>query len=1435
MHTEPPPVPLVRNFLPIPDTLDPAGEQVDLSIFGVSSAVTWNELDEQFRVVILADAGAGKTHEMKGRAAYLRGAGRYSFFLRIEDLNDGVSQAFEIGTTEEYRRWRNSSDDAWFFLDSVDEAKLDSPRAFEKAVCRFAAEIHGAKHRAHVILSSRPYAWAAKSDRALVEEVLPCAAPATASVSVAAEPDTEMSTPRNGEEDSSTWRIYKLAPLRADDVRDFAKARNVPEIAALLVAIARADLWSMAERPFDLGDIFERWVPGEPLGSRLDILQHGIRKRLREIDETRSDRQPLNLEQALAGARRLAAAVVLTKQAGIRIPDGLRNELGVDASAVLAEWQAPNVKALLGRAVFNDAIYGAVRFRHREVRELLAAEWLHERIQTGERRAVEALIFREQYGELVIVPTLRPVLPWLILFDAPIRARALGLSPEIAAEGGDTARLPLTERRLLLTQIVERIGTESEDRAAHHNEGIARIAQHDLAEEAYALIEKHAASDDAIFFLGRFVWQGELHNCTPLLLPIAISSGRGIYARIAAARAVLTVGSADERIELWSGLLTGDAKLDRRLLAELLSADTIDDDIVPKLMIALDRLPPRERFEATGLRQTLHALVDRLSHAQLTDLVHGLDEFLGREPHIERAECAVSQANAWLLGTALHAVERLVGARSVRAFDSAVFSILTKVPAVRHWSETEDDYKTKLAELVPAWPEFNDQLYWTDVARARAAKALTGERVTDDWPAAWVGPFWKFDEIAFDRLIGYVAERPLLDDRLVALTRAFITYREAGRPRRWRDRLHASTHGEEELSAALARLMRPPPSELHRKWAKQSRDMKRRRKMRDQRTAQNRRRFVNRLKANPDIVRHPPGLKAGEFSNDQHWLMGIVEGEGLRTNRTQGADWQELIKEFGIDVATAYRDAAIAHWRHYVPVIRSQGGNTGSTPYSLIFAMAGMEIERRETPDFPNSWTENEARHALLYAGWELNGFPRWLEPVFQAFPKIAFDAIWTEIAWELENSPAEAPLHYMLHDIVYYAPWMHAIIAPKLLEWLRSNDAPNVDVQRHSLHILISGGTSANDIEALSRARIPTAPQDQVAAWFTAWVDGAPATGIPALAAWLDSFSDANEGSRNAQIFVASLQGGRGRSTDPKLGAFRTAEFLKELYVLMHRYIRSEDDIERAGKGVYSPQLRDDAQDGRNHLFNQLAEIPGKATYTMLLQLAEDHPAEKYRSWMGIRARQRAISDADLEPWTAEQVYEFSSEAERTPSTPRQLFELACARLLDCKDWLERGNDSPAETYRRVERETEMRNLVAGWLNQQARSRYTTAQEPEYANAQRSDFWIQAPGVATAVPIELKLVDKGWSGPDLCERLRNQLIGDYLRERRATEGIMLLVWQGREPDRRWQIGDQRVPFADLASALRRYWDSIAPRYPQVNSIEIIGVDLTLRAEQSSS
>ena len=92
-----------------------------------------------------------------------------------------------------------------------------------------------------------------------------------------------------------------------------------------------------------------------------------------------------------------------------------------------------------------------------------------------------------------------------------------------------------------------------------------------------------------------------------------------------------------------------------------------------------------------------------------------------------------------------------------------------------------------------------------------------------------------------------------------------------------------------------------------------------------------------------------------------------------------------------------------------------------------------------------------------------------------------------------------------------------------------------------------------------------------------------------------------------------------------------------------MHRFIRVAEDVERAGKGVYSPTLRDNAQDTRNTLFNMLVDVPGPEAYAAIKALEAEHPEPGYRRWMAVRARERATMDADEPAWTAEQVRAFA------------------------------------------------------------------------------------------------------------------------------------------------------------------------------------------------
>lgn len=438
-------VQVIRRFVPASPHL---GEWEFLSSVPGGKPQGWHEIEGLHRVLILADPGAGKTFEALARARRIVERGDRAFFVRIEAIDADFENAFEVGTATDFAAWLASDEQAWFFLDSVDEAQLETPRALENAIRLFSERIAGALQRAHIFITSREDAWQALSDRTLVDQYLPFFAPEDA-----------------GEDEeggkAQPLKLFRLAGLSLDQIKLFAAHYGVSDINGFVAALERANLMPLAERPFDLKALIRKWQTDHALGGRLEVLQRMIALLLAPLSAPGASPR-LDAATALGGARALAAAATLTGKSTISLPGGGKGADRIDPAHVLPGWSDAERDALLRSGVFDDIVYASVRFRHREIRELLAAEWANALLATTKgRERVEALFFRTKYGEEVLVQRLRPVLAWLLLFDAGIRDRALAIEPEIASEGGDPSRLPLDVRQRMLASIVERIAAEA--------------------------------------------------------------------------------------------------------------------------------------------------------------------------------------------------------------------------------------------------------------------------------------------------------------------------------------------------------------------------------------------------------------------------------------------------------------------------------------------------------------------------------------------------------------------------------------------------------------------------------------------------------------------------------------------------------------------------------------------------------------------------------------------------------------------------------------------------------------------------------------------------------------------------------------------------------------------------------------------------------------
>jgi hypothetical protein len=995
-------------------------------------------------------------------------------------------------------------------------------------------------------------------------------------------------------------------------------------------------------------------------------------------------------------------------------------------------------------------------------------------------------------------------------------------------------------RQQILSDIVQRIASGEEVRSAQDRSSLIRIATQDLANDTLQLINEHLNNDNAIYFLGRLVWQGKMSNCVEPLLSIALDSSRVLYARRSSTLAVMACGCDAQKSHLWQTLNEQEGEIPHEM-AEVLIREAVPEN-VDQVLYSLRKLRIPQQTNSFLLDKTLHDYIERLADSKnlnkLNQLISGLNEYLEQQPFIQDRECEVSNQYFWLIDYALHAVEKLILlGTDAEYLNKDVLAILFNGTAREFLpGDNTESYSESLKSLIPNYADLNDALYWYSIERVRSARTEVGKALSEDWFVAGGEHYWAFDTNSFSRLNNYIVNRTLQDDKLIALRRAFIVYAQADRPSELLSSLQEAVAANQPLREELELLLNPSIPENVRQYQIYNQERTVRLEQTRLQKEQERTNWITDVRANPDRLHNFHGMNKGEITNDIGLLM--VE---LRKTQSAGsfcdyANWELLIPEFGEPVALAYRTAAMSHWRKCLPELRSEGDPARDHTFYLSFAMAGLEIEAAETESFPNNLMEPDVRHALRYITWHSNGLPRWLEQLHRVYPDLVKEAVLKELVWELENAKPETPMHYILSPLVYHGRWLHGALAPDLLQWVAANPTALGNNRNHCLQILVNGGIEPARLATVASQQIAQA-NDQVnlPGWYALLVDCEPTTGIPQVQQWLENLSEA-DAIEAAQLFIVELMGKwQNREGKPYFMLFHTAYHLKTLYLMMHQYIRVEDDTVRINGLECSIGLRDYAQSARNMLFDLLSKIPGKSSYTAITELIEEHPVPAYQNHFKSLAYRRAEEDSDIEAWSVEQLIEFEQSLSITPETHRQLFELVVHRLDDLKSWLERGNDSPWQTWQLVERETNMRTLIAGWLSSGQYLQFTIAQEAELANAQRPDFWVQCPKVDSPVPIELKLLEK-WRGPQLCERLRNQLVGDYLRESSARFGVMLLVWRGTDQAQgSWEINGSRVELKELANALKLYWNSIADEYPDVDDIAVIVIDLTMRSQVSDS
>ena len=1401
---------LKRRFRDLRDTELAQGEFEDpgvlasLDEWGLGPTFGWDELLEHARVVLLAEAGAGKSREMNEQAKRLETEGRYAFAVPMESL-DSESLTCLLGPSagEKFEAWKSDGNEpGWFFLDAVDELKLTNGK-LERALRRFSRDITGHLGRARVFVSCRPSDWRPSLDLTMVQSWLPVQD--EVGEVVALEPEQvfmaaiqrESAEPvqfrhrQQSEPRENAIRTVAMLAMKSGQITAFAKHRGINDVGAFLEEIERENAWDFARRPLDLADLVAHWRKSGRLGTREEQHETNATTKLRD-DPDRPDRNVLSDVDARIGAETLALGLALTRTRTIGSPERSVDEPPTEgvlhADALLPGWTEAQRQSLLRRALFDPATYGRIRFHHRSVQEYLAACRLRRLCDKGMSGSeLFRLLFAEVHGVDVVRPSMSAIAAWLALWDPEVRGELLRREPEVLLLFGDPSALELEARARLLRTFVAAYGHGGWRDLEIPIEGVRRISHPELADVVRECWENGSSNVDVRRLLIEMIWQGRIDRCADLARHAALDADCDHHCRISAVRALLACDHDETVRECASAMLTDAASWPDEVVCHV-APDLFPQIISAEELVMLMEARPEDANTSLGFNwistQIAKSIEPRSQPAVL--LREKMADLIVRARQGE-AEPYVARSTFGYLAPALAVLcERqlsdLAGKPASSLIDACVIASRFGAGVI-----DPDNSVGKLRERIQTEMSMRSVAFWAEQAFMDEL-APTG----DDSK--------RFYRTAHDNLIGSLteADRPWLqtgladksrpERRPVALHFLIGAWFRRGRICAELDELRELVKDDAGLLQALSDETTPPPrdDERQKKFEESEREHER---WKSAHAAQEEKRLEEWRKWREWLVDNldeafSAEKVSGTLSNIHLWLRQAEQDHGHYNNWNKEA----LEQAFGPEAAERAEAAFRAFWRIKPPMLWSTRpvGERNRTPQHWIMGLVGVSAESADS-EWARNLTPHDARTAAAYATVELNGFAPFIVDLAETHPLEVERIIGCEVSAELAAGGEFEHLP-TLQNLGYADIKLKRLVVPRLLAELETvPDAFSAENAPKWLHHVerilrvLTATESKEDREAIARECLRRFEADEGGPLALMCLRGLfqfdPHCGAKTLIGSLGDGSDAEVSKRAVKTF-ASLFGGHAPLVPEVPDPAECAQVFGELVRSAYAFVRREDDL--VHKGMYSPDMRDDAQTARNVLLSRLLETPGPEARCVVLELACEEDFAHFPDRLRILVRRKAADEGELEPFDPADVVALDEKLEAPARNADGLFSVMLDRLEGLAHDLRHHEFSDRKTVQAITQESEMRRTFAMRLEAKANGVYKVAQEEEVADQKRTDIRLLAAKGSYKTVIEIKISDKRWTLKDLESALADQLVGQYLRHNDCKSGCLLLTHGGK-------------------------------------------------------
>lgn len=1444
-------VDLDRLFVPLKRDADAALEWGPSWGLKYGGWLDWSGVLQHWRVALLAEALSGKTKELEHRAVALRREGKLAFFLRIEDLaDDRFEGSLDDDDKAAFHSWAAAdAGEAWFFLDSVDEARLNGKKLATALRNVRAALSTDNLNRAHIIVSCRVSDWRGKADRESLQKELPYAPQAEPSSAIT-DPDEILLSPMFDRTSRSTGPkkpqtapnpsellVVQLAPLNHEQQARMATAASVANVPEFMQAVRLSGLETMSERPGDLIDLIGYWRDHGKFGSLAEMTEEGVKRKLREEDIYRPEAGTLSPERARQGAERLAAALILAKTFTIKAPgqdaDPTLAKGALESRDVLPDWDQGSINALLRTGLFAPGTYGRIRFHHRSTQEYLAACWLRWLTQWNNCPIAEvhALLFVEPYGVPTVVPTLRAVAAWLSLWLPSVRDQVIDREPASLILHGDPKSLPLDIRERLLG-----VYATLDARGDLNVERIDFRAAWMFSSPSLARAVRRAwqANDRREFrmHLLEFIEEGRIKECVDLAREIALDSSENQWHRLTAARALLACDDPKGLSDLARVVRAAPDRLGARLapqLASLLYPAYLSTD---DLLDLVDRSESPEPYQSEGFNyqlSSLHALAPTRDAQRQFAL--GIADLVLKSPHIEDSEISSRHIE---LGRGLAALAKAeLDRRAIGDVDDGLIRLLMATERARGVHDNGDE-PSALAARVQRDKALNRQLMWADAQTDRRGRP----RETPPVHIWQVGPLtgfvlWRTDISDLEWLKEDARRMPEEFERRIAFSAILSALHRADLGESRCEFLDQLAAGDSALEADLADYRKPAPVDP---YAADAAARKERAAKETQEAKKSWTDFRDQLKLKPAILDAPEAVKSWKAGLHRlydltNWIDMKARYDGIEG----AAKWQALPLAFGSAVAEHYARAMRMTWRNVRPErAKKIADNQFTQKKSNELAVSGVDLDSL-TPGWEHSLSDDEVAIAVRHACFAGTIRAEWVNRLITARPNAALPEITSAVATEYRSNGTHSDV---INSAIHADTPALPAIATEVFRLLRKSEPVDDVTLDRSVQVLRRGLAALPAPRArsliLKRVHLHLAAANERRAFEYL---GALATIDPdefaKIVLWKleRSASEADKDyAERVSHWLGALFAGPGEhgvatTALAKMSVVHLARVLR----LAYEHIAARDwTAHRSGSGR---SLSDKAESARGMLFNAIAERPGAEAYDALLELSADPVFADSSLRLRELAHARAEADGDLPTWLATEVTKFEQTHSAPVKTGAHLLTLTLGVLADIEASFTSADASSRRLLALAQDEEEVQGWLAERLNERARGRYSAAREPEVADRNEPDILVSSTSADVQVAIEVKNGNKKWTVTQLEGAVRGQLAKDYLRPANRRYGILVVSLHRQ---RTWRVPGEEWDLARLIEHLKAVAQATRANGSGPVQVAVVGIDAS-REKPSSA